>query len=142
MNGVHTVFLHALHHHLRLDVARVFFPGGVDVRHQGDIRRLGAGEIVLEQPLHPAVGVGLHYRPKTVVGLHGRYAQGIAHFGGVMAVVVIQLDPFHDAGQLKAAVCACKLVQRPAGNRHIRPQLMGTAQRRQRVGHLKETGYL
>ena len=86
--------------------------------------------------------MGLHYRPKTVVGLHGRYAQGIAHFGGVVAVVVIQLDPFHDAGQLKATVRTCKLVQRPAGDRHIRPQLMGTAQRRQRVGHLKETGHL
>ena len=76
------------------------------------------------------------------MGLHGRYAQGVAHLRGIVAVVVIQLHALYHAGQLKAAVSACKFVQRPAGDRHIRPQLMSAAQRCQRIGHLEETGHL
>ena len=142
VNGVDAVGAHALHHHLGLDIAGILFARGVDIGHKGDIRRLGAGEVIVKQALDAAVGVGLHDGPHAVVRLHDRNAHGVAHLGGVVAVVVVELYAVDDAGQFKATVRALEIAHGAAHFRHVRTQMMRAAQRGQRIVHLERAGHL
>jgi len=133
---------HALHHHLGLDVAGILFTRGVDIGHKGDIRRLGAGEVVVKQALDAAEGVRLHDGPHAVVRLTDGDGDGIAHLGGVMAVVVIELYALDFAGQLKPSVRALEFAQGIARGLHIALESMRAAERRQRVHHLEFSRHL
>lgn len=67
--GVDAMLLHALDDLYGLDVAGVFFTGGIDICDQRYIRVGGAGEVIAKQALDSAVGMRLHDGPKAVVRL-------------------------------------------------------------------------
>ena len=73
------------------------------------------------------------------MGLHFCHGKHIAHFRGIMTVIMVQLDPTDLARQFKTAMRTRKIPKRGANHFRIGPQCAGARHCRQRVINMEET---
>ena len=129
----HALFLHGLNEHRRVDIARVFFARGEDIRHQHLVGQIAAVDIILEQRLDAGIGVRLHDGEQTLMRLMDGVFQRAVHLSGVMAVIGIELHAADRAGVFKAAVRRGKARKRRGDGFGLCARFDARGHRRQRV---------
>lgn len=79
-----------IHQHGGMDIPRILFPCGKNIRDQNFVSQVAAVDVILKKRFDTGIGVRLHHRPEAVVRLTRGVFKRAVHFRGIVPIIGVK----------------------------------------------------